>query len=184
VVRLKTAILLCILAVLLLAGCAIGGGETEAGATTVVVSTETVMVATTGQSTTTGEATTTDAGEFRGGAFKSPSRNIGCLAYLGPTNKPIMTCSLRELDTEPPASPHKCPYTTYPGDSFHLFGRGRGHWTCSRPSKFGEPSDMILRYGRLWERRPFTCRSLPIGVRCWNLDGHGFFLSRERQKLF
>jgi hypothetical protein len=178
VVRLKTAILFYILAVLLLAGCARGGDETEAGTTTVVVSTETVG------DTTTGEVTTTAAGEFRGGAFKTPSRNIGCTAYLGPTNKPIMTCSLRELDTEPPASPHKCPYSNYPGDSFHLLGRGRGHWTCSRPSKFGEPSDMILGYGRRWERGPFTCRSRPIGLRCWNLDGHGFFLSRERQKLF
>jgi len=176
----------------LFAGC--GGddepeGEPEAGPTTTAVVTETVNVATeeeteTSEETTTGEETTTEAGSFKGGHFKSPSGNIGCGAYLGPTNDPLMSCDLRELDTEPPARPKECPNSTNPGNSFHMSGRGRAHWTCNPPGQVDDWPRMTLVYGRLWERGPFTCRSLAIGVRCWNLDGHGFFLSRERQRVF
>jgi hypothetical protein len=43
---------------------------------------------------------------------------------------------------------------------------------------------VILSYGSVWERGPFTCRSRVVGLRCTNSEGHGFFLSRERQEFF
>jgi hypothetical protein len=41
-----------------------------------------------------------------------------------------------------------------------------------------------LRYGRTWRWPGFTCTSRRAGLTCRNRSGHGFFLSRSRQRLF
>jgi hypothetical protein len=41
-----------------------------------------------------------------------------------------------------------------------------------------------LAYGRSWARLGITCTSRAVGLTCRNRSGHGFFLSRERQRIF
>src|SRR5262245_38929530 len=41
-----------------------------------------------------------------------------------------------------------------------------------------------LGYGRSWSWRAIVCRSASVGLTCTNRDRHGFFLSREAQRVF
>ncbi len=41
----------------------------------------------------------------------------------------------------------------------------------------------VLGYGDVFEQRGYRCKSRDTGLTC-RRDGHGFFLSREHQKLF
>lgn len=41
-----------------------------------------------------------------------------------------------------------------------------------------------LAYGRSWRFEGFRCRSRRVGLTCSNRSGHGYFLSRERQRTF
>jgi hypothetical protein len=41
-----------------------------------------------------------------------------------------------------------------------------------------------LGYDRSWNRLGITCTSRSDGLTCRNRSGHGFFLSRERQRIF
>lgn len=41
-----------------------------------------------------------------------------------------------------------------------------------------------LAYGRTYRWHGITCRSARTGLTCRNRSGHGFFLSRERQRTF
>ena len=47
-----------------------------------------------------------------------------------------------------------------------------------------DPQRPVLGYGLLWQRAGLTCRSSTAGVRCINIDGHGFELARGRYKVF
>jgi hypothetical protein len=41
-----------------------------------------------------------------------------------------------------------------------------------------------LAYGRSWSFKGFSCRSRRVGLTCSNRSGHGFFLSRQHQRIF
>jgi hypothetical protein len=41
-----------------------------------------------------------------------------------------------------------------------------------------------LGYGRRYTWRGITCVSATTGLTCRNASGHGFFLSRRRQRIF
>jgi hypothetical protein len=42
----------------------------------------------------------------------------------------------------------------------------------------------VLRYGRTWRWRGVECTSRRMGLTCRNRSGHGWFLSRSRQRIF
>jgi hypothetical protein len=42
----------------------------------------------------------------------------------------------------------------------------------------------ILAYGKSAKVGPFTCSSHEDGLTCTNRKGHGFFVSRQRQRVF
>ena len=41
-----------------------------------------------------------------------------------------------------------------------------------------------LPYGRMWRKAGFACLSRPTGLTCLNRSGHGWILSRQRQRIF
>ena len=47
-----------------------------------------------------------------------------------------------------------------------------------------ESKARVLAYGRSWHAGGITCTSRRTGLTCRNRDGHGFFVSRERWRLF
>ena len=55
-----------------------------------------------------------------------------------------------------------------------------GGWNGEQQPRDPRP---VLRYGKRFERRGYTCKSRSTGLRCTR-GAHGFFLSRERQRLF
>lgn len=42
----------------------------------------------------------------------------------------------------------------------------------------------ILKYGNSWRKAPFTCKATQKGLACTRDDGHGFFISRAKTKVY
>ena len=69
---------------------------------------------------------------------------------------------------------------------------GQKVWTMSdsgRPTVAIAQSNIgtdvsTLGYGHTWKRGQLSCISRSTGLMCQNRDGHGFELSRERQRVF
>ena len=109
--------------------------------------------------------------------FRSPSGNIVCIQ-----NEVAVDCELRSTTNGRPPRPASCRfdfgyrYRIYPGLS-----RGRRLCTSDAIDDAGLPT---LGYGRTWKRAGITCASRRSGVTCRNHAGHGFFLSKARQRVF
>lgn len=102
-------------------------------------------------------------------AFRSPSGNITCVITVSAGNGRFAQCELNSM-----------PY----GGGFHI-----DQW--STVSRYDVGYDDIadrrftLAYGHSIRRGPFTCTSETVGMTCRSVSsGHGFFLSRERQRTF
>lgn len=112
--------------------------------------------------------------------FKTPSRNIFC-AYMVFGSERSLRCDISKTDNRPPSKPASCEFDW--GYSFGLTPSGKGRRLCVSDTPM-DPKFPVLGYGRTWKRGPFTCRSRETGVRCTNTRGHGFELSRSRQRVF
>lgn len=111
--------------------------------------------------------------------FQTPSKNIFCKMYDfdGP---PTLRCDMMEVDTRP-RQPASCDGDW--GRAFEVTARGRAQPIC-RGDTLYDPSLPTLRYGSVWQRAGFTCRSEQSGLTCFNAMGRGFSLSRARQEVF
>ena len=108
--------------------------------------------------------------------FVTPSRNIGCVG-----DSTFVRCDISQTRVKPPPKPRSCAFDW--GNAFQLRQRGRARRMCVSDSALG--SRRILRYGRTQRfGRSITCWSRRTGLTCRNRDGHGFFLSRARIRLF
>lgn len=108
--------------------------------------------------------------------FSTPSRNIGCVG-----DSTFVRCDIGVTRAKAPPKPRTCQYDW--GNYFRLGQRGRARRICVSDTALG--SRRILGYGRTMRiGRGITCTSRTIGLTCRNRDGHGFFLSRERVRLF
>jgi hypothetical protein len=107
------------------------------------------------------------------GGFLTPSGNIACnVGRLGPTTRsPFgIGCAVFSKTT----------------------AAGIGTWWMRRtgPAASGyiqaNPATEYpkLAYGRRYTWHGITCASAATGLTCRNASGHGFFLSRQRQRVF
>ena len=109
-------------------------------------------------------------------AFSTPSRNIGCVG-----DSTFVRCDISQTRAKPPPKPPSCRFDW--GNAFQLGWRGRARRLCVSDSALG--SRRILRYGRTQRfGGRISCTSRRAGLTCRNSDGHGFFLSRQRIRLF
>jgi hypothetical protein len=102
--------------------------------------------------------------------FQMPSRNIVCEADVTSAGTRVLHCVV-----------------------FSESGR-RGQKTWSmRPTGRASVRFVVaniatevpaLRYGRHWRWHGIRCASARAGLTCTNLSGHGWFLSRTRQRIF
>lgn len=111
-------------------------------------------------------------------SFRTPSKNIYCMydssyAYL----RCDISSGLRPL----PPKPASCEFDW--GGSVNMRRSGRSHVGCVSDSVH-TPNARVLRYGTTWRRGGFTCTSRSTGLTCRNARGHGWFLSRQRSRLF
>ena len=69
------------------------------------------------------------------------------------------------------------------GTAFGMRASGRASALCVSDSVF-DPHAKVLAYGKSRKFGSFKCTSKTTGLRCTNHSGHGFFLNRDRYKLF
>ena len=101
-------------------------------------------------------------------SFQTPSHNIRCLYMSTQGPGPWIRCDVLSLND-----------TAFRIDKRHK-GR-RIHVTDT----VAEPGAKVLRYGKSLRVGPFTCRSRTSGLTCRSrTSGHGFTISRQRQKRF
>ena len=112
--------------------------------------------------------------------FASPSKSIGCL-YGRFDGVHSLRCDLARVDHPKPA-PASCPLDY--GDAFELSVHGKASRLCHGDTAFS-PRARVLAYGTTKHFGPFTCRvRRTTGMRCTSPSGHGFRISRQRQRLW
>jgi hypothetical protein len=114
-------------------------------------------------------------------SFQSPSHHIGCYYYPADELERVnLRCDLSTI-AHRPKRPKWCDLDY--GDAFGLYATGKGRRLCVGDTALN-PKAKVLAYGKTRHLGPFTCTSQTTGMRCVTRAGHGFDLSRERQKVF
>ena len=98
--------------------------------------------------------------------FRTPSNNIHCLYSPSGGPEAFLRCDVLSLNDT----------------GFVLLRGQRGKRVRVTDSVAGSRS-RVLRYGRKLALGPFRCASRRSGLTC-RQAGHGFSLSRERQRVF
>jgi hypothetical protein len=122
----------------------------------------------------------------KNGAFKTPSRNIVCGYSIAPLGDASMECGVKSGLKPPPARVH-CSAGDPNDKRISLTATGHAvPVTCAGdPGPFlVEAKARVLGYGGTWSGGGISCTSRATGLTCKNRVGHGFFLSRERWRLF
>ena len=112
--------------------------------------------------------------------FETPSRNIACAWHSDVGGS--LRCEIRSLLKPMPPRPAGCDVDW--GYGISMGRTGRASVLCAGDTVRRTGAVPILGYGRTWRRGGFTCTSARTGLRCVNASGRGFFLSRERWRMF
>ena len=111
-------------------------------------------------------------------SFQLPSRNIACAM-----GKPgYARCDVRQKTFTSPAKPANCPLDF--GSAVAVQGKKPGKFICIGDTVMN-PGAPVLKYGEDSVVGFFSCSSTTVGVICRNRQtGHGFFLAREKFRVF
>lgn len=112
--------------------------------------------------------------------FRSPTGNIQCGLYSDAQGASVR-CDMSELTPSYTKRPAGCEFDW--GSSFAVNDTGAGILACVSDPASG-PGAPILRYGDSVSVGGISCVSAKTGMTCTNGDGHGFSLSKARQKLY
>ncbi len=117
--------------------------------------------------------------------FRTPSGNIHCLAYDDEAGggQSGVACEIHQITkrTLNVKRPPDCDLDW--GDRVEVGQRGRAGMSCYGDT-IADPNSRVLAYGRSIDFGAITCKSSQAGLECSNGSGHGFFLSKSRQRLF
>lgn len=112
--------------------------------------------------------------------FQSPTGNIHCLIATG--DYAGARCDMRQLTPTYRTAPPDCDLDW--GSSFEIAAQGRkGALACVGDS-VEDPGSFVLGYGKSVTLGGFVCSSEKSGMTCTNPAGHGFTLSKAKQRLF
>jgi hypothetical protein len=118
-------------------------------------------------------------------SFVSPTGNILCIIehYVeGSDEGTWVRCDMRELTTQSyQTAPAECDLDW--GTVFAVFDEGEGRLYCHGDTNLG-PNEPVLPYGEAVSLNGISCVSARTGVTCTNAEGHGFTLSKARQRIF
>ncbi|HEU5278073.1 MAG TPA: DUF6636 domain-containing protein [Gaiellaceae bacterium] len=109
--------------------------------------------------------------------LQMPSRNIGCIFSTSPR---YVRCDVRTGLRPPPPRPSGCDLDWAYG--LELTAASRPKTFCAGDTALAQGP--VLAYGATLRILGFTCVSQRSGLRCTNRARHGFFLSRERWRVF
>ena len=132
--------------------------------------------------------------------FGTPSRNIGC-AGVGPTwgaefrdpgakGKSSVRCdiNLEVREWEPPPKSAECDALDLDwGHGVSVNSTDRGEFVCAGDTvayAAGSDGGIVVPYGSSIRVDQIVCTSRREGITCTNPEGHGFFLSRQRVDVF
>ncbi len=108
--------------------------------------------------------------------FETPSGNIGCVLV-----EQGARCDILKHSWPTPPRPKSCEFGY--GNSLFVGDKGRAIYGCVSDSALD--AGTVLNYGETIRKGRFVCDSEEIGVRCDNIrNGHGFFISRQKVRLF
>jgi hypothetical protein len=111
--------------------------------------------------------------------FQAPSGNIFCLMIAGPDGG--ARCDMRELTPSFKTPPADCDLDY--GSFFWIGATGPAYPACAGDTVMN-PRAPVLDYGKAVKLGKVTCSAEKSGVTCKNAEGHGFTLSRAKQKVF
>ena len=109
--------------------------------------------------------------------FILPSGNIYCYS----SNSNYLRCEIASGLNPMPPQPESCQLDW--GFGLILSHQDSARVLCAGDTIMGENLP-TLSYGNNWENAGFKCTSQTAGLTCTNLNGRGFFLSRERWNVF
>jgi hypothetical protein len=124
----------------------------------------------------------------RYGSFKTPSGNIVCGYGIAADSSASMECGIKS-GLKPPPRPIHCDAGD-PNDkrvSLRDTGRAAPVLCAGDPGPLLPQIDAaakVLAYGSAVHIGGISCISATAGLSCRNRSGHGFFLSRERWRMF
>ena len=110
-------------------------------------------------------------------AFQTPSKMIGCYYTTGPT---VLRCDT--VYHTKYYNKKSCREGVY-GDAFAMSRSGKARPICRSDTAIN-PSAHKLRYGTTKHYGPYTCTSRTTGLTCKNKRGHGWKLSKQKQRVF
>ena len=111
--------------------------------------------------------------------FQTPSKNIHCAGFVDASGTSLR-CDILQNNAKIPARPKDCQLDY--GNAFEMTLKGKSQRLC-----YGDTvadAYPILQYGTTWKWAGFVCNSSTTGVRCINLSGHGWQISKSAQTLF
>jgi hypothetical protein len=109
--------------------------------------------------------------------FATPSGNIGCVMGGG-----AVRCDIKEKSWHAPPKPASCDVDW--GFGVAVGRKHKASYVCAGDTVF-QPGERTLGYGERQVKNRFRCTSKQKGIRCVNTKTkHGFFMSREKAKLF
>lgn len=115
--------------------------------------------------------------------FRTPSDNIHCL-FITDGGQSSVECDLRSRSNTRPVLPYPADCDLEWGDRFAVGAKGKPGLVCHGDTLYS-PGSPVLAYGKSMSwKSGIACTSEKSGLTCKNRQGHGFSLSRSKQRLF
>ena len=117
--------------------------------------------------------------------FRSPSGNIHCQFWPGDSGREAdasIRCDVMQMSNRPPARPRDCDLEW--GDAFEVSGNAAAGAPLCHGDTARDDTLPALAYGKTFQRAGLICISEESGVTCVNAKGHGFEISRGKQRVF
>ncbi len=118
-------------------------------------------------------------------SFQSPTGNIHCAIYSwdydddGPNVE--ARCDLLELTPSYRKRPASCEFDW--GSAFAVSARGKGQVACVSDTVV-DRRNSVLPYGDAVSLDGISCVSAKTGMTCTNAAGHGFSVSKAKQRIY
>ncbi len=116
-------------------------------------------------------------------SFRTPSGNVHCQTIESDTVSNSIDCEVIDTGGKKPLQPRPADCDLDWGQRFVLKDGGRPSLVCAGDT-VRESGSRTLAYGDAVDLGTIKCGSNRDGLYCRNADGHGFQLSRKKQKFF
>ena len=115
--------------------------------------------------------------------FQSPTGNIHCMVFSGyGDDGDGVRCDIGTYTPSALPPPVDCEYDW--GNAFWIGSVDRRGGLACISDAISDPGNSVLEYGESVSGGGVTCTSATSGMTCENSAGHGFTLSKAKQRVF